>query len=42
MQTLLGSLMLWMSFSVQTRLDNVRIFELIRIEIIIRGSATYR
>jgi hypothetical protein len=42
MQIILGSLMLWMSFSVQTLLDNVRVFGLICIEIIIRGLATYR
>jgi len=42
MQILLGSLMLWMSFNVQTLLYNVRIFGLICIEIIIRGSATNR
>jgi MFS transporter, PAT family, solute carrier family 33 (acetyl-CoA transportor), member 1 len=41
MQTILGALMLWMSFNAQRLLDNVRIFGLIRIEIIIRGSATY-
>jgi hypothetical protein len=40
MQIILGSLMLWMSFSVQTLLDNVRVFGLICIEIIIRGLAT--
>jgi hypothetical protein len=42
MQIILGSLMLWMSFNVQTLLDNVRVFGLICIEIIIRGLATYR
>ena len=32
MQIILGSLMLWMSFTVQARLDNVRVFGLICLE----------
>ena len=37
MQTILGLIMLWMSFSAQTFLDNVRLFGLLCA----RDSATY-